>query len=393
MRNITSVREWNYCFNLLFDESVSEIESNGPGQFFVKYNGKFKHLNKIQHSSEDDYLRGIEEGLVPFVRSHMEYKANSYLFEGPLYLKDGNQIVRGRCHIVLPPASDYPIVTIAKKTTKFTSLESIAEGGSMSREMYEFLKIAIQSKLSIVFSGKTGAGKTTMLEACAKLIPDSTRIGVAEDIPELQLPQTNVFYQHSFPWQPGMDPNNVATLSWVVAQFQRQRVDRIIVGETRGKEFADFLTAANSGMEGSLTTIHGNNPTRALDKMMSFALKGSTGNVPVRSINSDIANAVDIIVQLGLTRSGRHVVQEILEVTSALGNEDDAKISTNSLYIYNDKDAVFEKVGNVSDIMRNRILDAGCNLEPILQNSIGNRERTQSSNISHGIEVHRRRTL
>lgn len=205
---------------------------------------------------------------------------------------------------------------------------------------------------------------TTMLEALAKNIPSSLRIGVAEDTPELVLSQPNVSYLHSVPWQPGMDSNEVATLSWVVQQFQRMRTDKLIIGETRGKEFADFLIAANSGMEGSMTTIHADDPTRCLMKMTNFAMKGSERQ-PVRAINNDIANAVDIIVQLVIV-NGKHRVSHIQEIVPTLGNTEEAKITTAPLYRWDRSKDMFYKDNVMTDNLRERIVNNGVNIDQFL---------------------------
>lgn len=377
MQSISSVPQWNVCLNLLLDDSISEIESNGPDEFFVKRQGKRIKLQDISFPDIESYIEGIRHGLVPHVRSIHDFDENSYLFEAPLeYSADGKNI-KGRCHIVLSPAADSPQVTIAKKSTSLARIDDIAAKGSMSTDMLLFLKACVQVGLTMVFSGGTGAGKTTMLEALTKLIPDSSRIGVAEDTPELVLTQPNVSYLHSVPWKPGMDPNNVATLSWVVQQYQRMRTDRIIVGETRGKEFADFLVAANSGMAGSFTTIHAENPVRCLDKMTNFALKGSDRQ-PIRSVNTDIANAIDIIVQLIILPDGRHKIGAIQEITPTIGNGEDAKIATAELWKYDIQSDSFIKGMHISDDMRKRFAARAVNFDRFLANPPGHRAAAHS---------------
>lgn len=235
----------------------------------------------------------------------------------------------------------------------------------------EFFCLEVDTPSHLFLCGETyiPTHNTTMLEAVSKLIPDTTRIGVAEDAPELNLIQDNVTYLHSVPWAPGMDENEVATLQWVVSQFQRNRCDKLIIGETRGKEFGDFLIAANSGMEGSMTTIHANNPVQCLSKMSNFAMKASDKQ-PIRAINADIAGAIDIIVQLVVV-DGRHRVSHIAEVIPTLGTTEEAKITQATLYQWNRLDDTFEKVGNMSDNLR-RILDSrGADYRDLLQTPIG----------------------
>jgi len=343
---------WNLCLNLLLDDSISEVESNGFNQFFVKRSGRRVHLNTLNLGSPENYLRSIEQGLIPHIDSHIPFESNGYIFEGPIRYSANGKDIRGRCHIVLSPAADTPQVTIAKKSTALATLDDIAEKGSMAGEMLEFVKASIKADLTTVLSGGTGAGKTTFLEAMCKHIPMETRIGVAEDTPELALPHPNATYLHSVPWRPGMDERDIASLSWVVAQFNRMRTDKLIIGETRGKEFSDFLIAANSGMEGSLTTIHANEPTRAIDKMTNFALKGAP-NQPIRAVNTDIATSVDLIFQLAyFKQDSRYRLTAIQEITSTIGNTEAAAITTQRLYTYKPDEDVWVKEGHPTDALK-----------------------------------------
>lgn len=221
-------------------------------------------------------------------------------------------------------------------------------------ERFYCLEVDTPSHLFLAGETFIPTHNTTMLEALTKNIPNHYRIGVAEDTPELNLVQDNVTYLHSVPWAPGMDEKDVATLQWVVSQFQRNRCDKLIIGETRGKEFGDFLIAANSGMEGSMTTIHANDPKQCLNKMTNFAMKASDKQ-PIRAINNDIAQAVNIIVQL-VVIDGKHRVSHITEIVPTLGDTEEAKITTNDLYKWNRVEDTFSKVGNFDDNLR-KILD------------------------------------
>lgn len=375
--SFTSNSAWKVCLDYLSDASVSEIESNGYNGFYLKKSGIREHLGEIDMKNDESYLQDIENSLIPLIKTHNTYKKNSYLFEGPIDVIHNNERIRGRVHIVLPPASDVPQVTIAKKSTSLLGLTDIARKGSMAVEMQQFIEACVQANLNIVISGATGAGKSTMMEACTKNIPNNIRIGVAEDTPELALSQPNVTYLHSVPWQPGMDANNVATLSWVVQQFQRMRIDRLIIGETRGKEFADFLVAANSGMDGSMTTIHANTPQRCLDKMTNFALKGSERQ-PIRAINNDIANTIDIIIQLDILHDGSHKIKEICEITKTISNNDDAKITTNPLYTY--KNGQFFKSSIISDDLRQHFSDRNIDISKFLNSTVGSPLQSYSNN-------------
>lgn len=369
MYDITRVPEWNMVLNLLLDPKVSEIATNGPNNFYMKRAGKRIQIPNLPRMSEQTYFDGIERGLVPFVKSQNIFDRESFIFEGRLEYKVNDIEVKGRCHIVLPPACDTPQVTIAKKTTSLLSLEAIAGAGSMSDEMRRFMTMLVKAQVTVAFSGQTGAGKTTMLEAMAKHIDDSYRIGVAEDSPELALPQENVTYLHSTPWAPGMDPNDVATLDWVVAQFMRNRVDKLIIGETRGKEFGGFLKASNSGLDGCMTTIHAETPQSCLRKMTGFAMEARPG-VSARSINMDIASAVKIVIQLIILPGGKHRVSHIEEITTTLSNNEDAQISTQPLYLYDRATDSFYKAGNMSDSLREYCTIRGADVSEFLKSEI-----------------------
>lgn len=249
------------------------------------------------------------------------------------------------------------------------SIVSIVEIDDDTNDYY-CLGVDSPSRLFLCTESGIPTHNTTMLESLTKLIPAGERVGVAEDTPELVLEQPNVAYVHSVPWRPGMSENEVATLSWVVKQFQRMRIDKIIVGETRGAEFADFLVAANSGMEGSLTTIHANTPARCLNKMTRFAAMGSPGQ-PTRLINREIAETIDVIVQLRKFNNGDYRVTSIEEVTPVISDEADAGISTQNLYMYQPDTGMFIKTGNISDSLRRKFAEKDVPVDEFLTSRLG----------------------
>lgn len=224
----------------------------------------------------------------------------------------------------------------------------------------EYTCIEVDSPSHMFLFGKNyiPTHNTTLMEACTKLISDDVRIGVAEDTPELHLIQPNVSYLNSVLWKPGKEEKDIASLSWVVQQFQRMRIDKVIVGEVRGKEFADFLVAANSGLGGSMITMHAEDPQNCLTKMTEFAMSGAPGR-PVRAINSSIGNTIDLIIQLVKTSDGRRRVSHIQEVTATIGNTEDAKISSSPLYLWDEKTDKFYRPGSMSDAMRKKMMDQG----------------------------------
>lgn len=306
------------------NEYVSEIETNCVGKVFYKERGVRKYIN-VPLYTEEEYKEAID-GLI----EASGLTSKRYLVEGRYNLSPERF---ARLHIVMPPATPVPAMTMAIKTAVLTDLTAIQAAGSFDTDVSRFLKAAIGAKLTIVISGGTGAGKTTMLEAMTAHFNDDERIGVCEDSPELKLKAPNTVYLNSTVWAPGLDSKDVAPLHWVVQQINRMRVDRIIIGETRGAEFFDFITAANSGAEGSLTTLHANDGPAAMKKMATFVYMAI--DVPPRIINEMISSAVDIIIQLGKCEKTKgHKVLSINEVTNAISGGDSPTVALNPLFTY-----------------------------------------------------------
>lgn len=329
---------------LVEDENISELETNGTYSLFVRRKGIREEIQGI-FSSHEEYLEETLKLAKDISRGQsIENAPMKYLAEGKLQLTATNTT---RVHIVLPPACDYPLVTMARKSPSLTTLDSIFKNGSMSFKMFNFIKAAVDCKLTMVLSGSTGSGKTTFLEATTKLIDRDTRIGVLEDSPELTLIQPNTIYMHSMPWRPGMSPNDEVTLDWLMRQINRARTDLVIIGETRGSEFKQFITAANSGMEGSLTTLHANNPKMALQKMAQFVMEAQPQ--PIRTINKSIAGAIDIIIQLSKNLAGEYKTMELAEVSETLGRDENAEIATTSLAKYDENTKKWEESFLMSD--------------------------------------------
>lgn len=324
------MRVWENIINkyLREDDKVSEIQTNDSLSLFLKRSGSRIEITDFFPSTEV-YKESIPE-LIGIIGGNPE--KFEFLEEGTLRLD--NSIAR--CHIVLPPACLVPLVTIARKTPDFTTLEDLRYSGSMNSTMMNFIKFAVDCNQTLCFSGGTGSGKTTMLEAAARLWDNKLRIGVVEDTPELTLEQPNVFFLKSSVRKPGVKANEIVTLEWCVQQVQRMRSDKIIIGETRGKEFYDFLIAANSGQEGSLTTIHASNPKMCLQKMNSFVSMAIS--VPQRTVNQTIAATIDFIIQLDRLVDGRYRVTGIEEISSTLSRDDAAVIATQPIFSFNEKE-------------------------------------------------------
>lgn len=368
-------KRWEVILHEILEEEkgVTEIEANGTTSLFIKKDGERREIKDV-FSSPEDYDEKTED----LISTIAEKDENKFLVEGRIELTTGET---ARVHVVLPPASDHPQVTIARKTGALNNLKALMAMKSFNEDAYRFIKAAIDINLTIVLSGPTGAGKTTFLEALTHEMNQNDRIGVVEDVPELILPQGNVTYLHSTPWAPGINPNDVATLDWCVKQINRQRTDKLIIGETRGEEFYGFITGANSGMEGSVTSIHANDTRGALQKMTQFVLLAK--DQPVRTANESIASAIDLIIQLGTNDTGGKRVKEIALVSKTLGITESAVIATTPLFSWDDSadsvittslagsdevlKAKFEKKGyNVTNFKKSSPLGAST-IRPITQ--------------------------
>lgn len=361
-------QSWDFILNEILENTpdVTEIEANGSTSLFIKKSGVREEIRNVW-SSPEEFNEKTKELIERVKRDDDEFTEDvpKFLVEGKLKLDTGET---ARVHIVLPPACDYPNITIAKKSNSLSTLEAIKERGAFNSKMHDFLKAAVECNLTIILSGGTGAGKTTMLEAMSKLFKDNERIGVVEDSQELVLAQPNVTYLHSTLWTPGKDPNAVATLSWCVQQINRMRTDKLIIGETRGKEFADFIVGANSGMEGSMTTIHANNARAALQKMSQFVIIGMPQ--PVRTANESIATCVDLIVQLGFNKQRENRVIEIVEVSDVIGNTDSALIATQPIFRYDDENDSWIETHYLSDKTNKKFKDNGYDIKSFKKSDI-----------------------
>lgn len=319
---------------VIAEDTSSEVLCNGPAEILVKQNGSRYHIDEIRFDSVDDYHAALNKFVLPYTDTMDRIDGINMLVEGQMELPSQDPNVPpllARVHVLCPPLVKYAKVTIAKKARYEYDLDGIAASGAMTPQMAEFLKAAAFGRLNVVISGPTGSGKTTLLQAMSRHFDQNDRLVVIEDTPELRVPLGDVVYLCSTNPKPGRPPEDVVTLEWLVKAANRMRMDRVIVGECRGAEAAEFLVAANSGAEGSMTTIHADNPRRALDKMLSLATKSPTA-ASEQTLVREIAQSVDIIVQASLV-DGRHVVTHIEEISRTVTGG--GLIATQPLWTYN----------------------------------------------------------
>jgi pilus assembly protein CpaF len=243
-------------------------------------------------------------------------------------LCDARLLDGSRVNIIVPPlAIDGPSISIRKFSKKNITLDVMARQSNISANMATVLKIAARSRLNILISGGTGSGKTTLLNAMSQMIDPGDRIVTIEDAAELQLQQPHVVRLETRP--PSLEGSGEITMRDLVKNSLRMRPDRIIMGEVRSSEAVDMLQAMNTGHEGSLSTIHANKPREALTRLENMV--GMAGiNLPSKAVRTQIAAALDVIVQVSRMRDGMRRVTHIMEV---VGMEGDV-ITTQDLFVY-----------------------------------------------------------
>lgn len=334
----------------LGEDGVSEILMNGKDKIFLKKEGQRFYLNEITFPTDEIYHEVINEILLPLSRTKSKIGESANLIEGRFEMEDpldrDNKIF-ARIHIIAPPAVKAAKVTIAKKSRYQMSVDKLRQTGSMNPAMSEFIKALAKARVNIVFSGLSGSGKTTLIESMSQHFDPSDRVIVVEETPELDLHLEDVVYLPARSFRPGDNPEEMITVEWLAAQANRMRPDRIIIGEVRGIEAEQFIHAANSGADGSMTTIHASSPRQALDKMASFILKaGGEGRSEIATLR-DIASTVQIIIQTGII-DGKHYVTGIEEVSRTIRKEG-GSIASATLFEYDRDKSIFTAVNRPSE--------------------------------------------
>ena len=291
---------------LLQDDSVNDILVNGPQQIFVERNGQLE-LSDVTFKDERHLLRIIDK-IVSAVGRRVD-ESNPYV---DARLADGS-----RFNAMVPPiAVDGSLVSIRKFKKEKLGIDDLIRFGAFTEEMAAYLQAAVACRLNVIVSGGTGSGKTTTLNALSSFIGDDERILTIEDTAELQLQQTHVGRMESRP--PNVEGKGAVTQRDCLKNALRMRPDRIIVGETRGEEVIDMLQAMNTGHDGSMTTIHANNARDAVSRLENMIAMAGI-EMPLKAVRSQIASAVNLIVQASRLQDGSRRMVSITEVTGMEG--------------------------------------------------------------------------
>lgn len=317
---------------LITDEESSEVIINGPQEVMFKKNGARFHVPSINLGDVNTYHQILNDHVLCHSDTSKRITEDTYRIEAQLEINDkgdNHPPLLARINIVGPQVVRHSKVTIAKKSRVSFNLDDIANRGAMTVQMAEFLKICARGRITTVFSGLSGAGKTTMMEAFTKYFDPNDRVIVIEDTPELRVQMLDTVYLQTRSTNPGEDPSREISMEWLVRVTNRMRPDRILIGEIGGAEMGEFLIAANSGADGSMTTVHAGDPRRTLDKILGLAMKAGDAKNEM-SIRRDIASTVQLIVQMTLI-DGKHIVSHIEEVSNIM-RQDSGMISTSTIY-------------------------------------------------------------
>ncbi len=292
---------------LLKDPTITDILVNGSDQVFVERYGVLEPT-PVRFKDEKHLLRIIQK-IVSAVGRRVDESA-------PLVdarLADGSRV-----NAVVPPlAIDGSLLSIRKFARVPISMDRLIEIGSVPKQVAEVLKAVVASRRNVLISGGTGSGKTTMLNAMSAYIDGRERIVTIEDSAELQLQQVHVVRLETRP--PNIEGKGEIAQRDLVKNSLRMRPDRIIVGEVRAGEAFDMLQAMNTGHEGSMTTVHANNPRDALSRVEQMI--GMSGvDMPARSARAQIASAVNVVIQVGRLADGRRRLMSLAELTGMEGD-------------------------------------------------------------------------
>jgi pilus assembly protein CpaF len=291
---------------LLADPAVEEVMVNGPGSVYVERRGRIEAVD-VRFADEEELRNAIERILAPLGRriDEMSPMVDARLGDG------------SRVNVVIPPlAVDGPALSIRRFGAERPGPAELVELGSLSPGQCELLRQAVVARRSIVVSGGTGSGKTTLLNALSSFVDAGERIVTIEDAAELRLQQRHVVRLESRP--PSVEGKGEVTVRDLLRNALRMRPDRIVIGEVRGPEALDLLTALNTGHDGALSTVHANSAADALGRLETLALMAGLG-LPHEAIAEQVQRGIDLVVHLERRRDGGRAVAEIAEVVRVAG--------------------------------------------------------------------------
>jgi pilus assembly protein CpaF len=291
---------------LLADPAVEEVMVNGPGTVYIERGGRIEPTD-VAFADEEELRNAIERILAPLGRRVDELSP----------MVDARLADGSRVNVVIPPlALDGPLVSIRRFGVRRPSPDELVALGTLTMAQRQSLESAVGGHRSILVSGGTGSGKTTLLNALSGFIDPGERVVTIEDAAELRLQQPHVVRLESRP--AGVEGRGEVSIRDLLRNALRMRPDRIVIGEVRGPEALDLLTALNTGHDGALSTVHANSPADALSRLETLALMAGVG-LPHAAVAEQVQRGIDLVVHLERRADGARVVTEIAEVVRAAG--------------------------------------------------------------------------
>jgi pilus assembly protein CpaF len=291
---------------LLKDDSINDILINGPFQVYVERRGELE-LTPVRFRDNDHLLR-IVNRIVAGVGRRIDESQPMV----DARLADGSRVNAA----ISPIAIDGAAVSIRKFSKSPLTLEKLVGFNAMPAQIAEFLHGAVKARVSTVISGGTGSGKTTLLNALSAAISHGERLITIEDAAELQLQQPHVVRLETRP--PNIEGKGEIRQRELVKNALRMRPDRVILGEVRSEEAFDMLQAMNTGHEGSMATIHANNPREAIGRLEQMIAMGGM-NISPDAMRSQIAAAIGMVVQVMRLADGKRKVTHVTEIVGMEG--------------------------------------------------------------------------
>ena len=316
---------------LLARDDIADIMVNGPDKVYIETNGRIE-LTDVKFR-DNAQLMNICQRIVTAVGRRVDEASP---------ICDARLMDGSRVNVIAPPlAIDGAALTIRKFSQDKLTLENLVNFGSISRAGATLLQVASASRCNILISGGTGSGKTTLLNCMTDYVEPGERVITCEDAAELQLKNPHVVRLETRP--PNLEGAGQITMTDLVKNCLRMRPERIIVGEVRGGEAFDLLQAMNTGHDGSMGTVHANNPREAISRVENMIAMGGY-NLPATAMREQIASAINVVVQAARLRDGS---RKITHVTEIVGMEGDV-VTMQDLFIYDitGEDADGKIIGN-----------------------------------------------
>ena len=286
---------------LMADPAVEEVLVNGHGSVYVEREGRIEPT-PIEFNSDEDVREAIERILAPTGRrvDELSPMADARLADG------------SRVNVVVPPlAVDGPAISIRRFGANRPGPAELLDSGSLAPHAAELLEAAVTSRRTVLVTGGTGSGKTTLLNAVSAWIDPAERVITIEDAAELRLRQPHVVRLEARP--ASVEGRGEVTIRDLLRNALRMRPDRIVIGEVRGPEALDLLTALNTGHDGALSTLHANSPEDALRRLETLALMAGVG-LPYEAVREQVARGIDVVAHVRREPDGSRRVGEVSEV-------------------------------------------------------------------------------